>query len=108
MNNTVRNMLFLPCTRDQKYGGKQVIDSFFVRIGTCCRPCWYSPGPRTSALGGGGFAKMNIVIVTGWLALAFFVGREYTRLASTGSQPGSRLVGSRRGDGSRAHGPGPG
>ena len=49
------------------------------------------------ALGGGGFAKMNIVIVTGWLVLAFFVGREYTRLASTGSQPGSRLVGSREG-----------
>ena len=28
LNNTVRNMLFLPCTRDQKYGGKQAIDSF--------------------------------------------------------------------------------
>ena len=33
LNNTVRNMLFLPCTREQKYSAKQAIDSFFVRMG---------------------------------------------------------------------------
>ena len=95
LNNTVRNVLFLPCTRDQKYGGKQVIDSFFVRIGDVLSGVLVFVGTSYFALGGGGFAKMNIVIVAGWLVLAFFVGREYTRLATTGSQPGSRLVGSR-------------
>ena len=33
INNTIRNMLFLPCTREQKYSAKQAIDSFFVRMG---------------------------------------------------------------------------
>src|SRR5262249_34491847 len=33
LNNTVRNMLFLPCTTEQKYSAKQAIDSFFVRLG---------------------------------------------------------------------------
>ena len=29
--NTVRQMLFLPTTREEKYKAKQVIDSFVVR-----------------------------------------------------------------------------
>lgn len=95
LNNTVRNVLFLPCTRDQKYGGKQVIDSFFVRIGDVLSAVLVFVGTSYFALGGGGFAKVNIAIVAGWLVLAYLVGREYTRLARTGSQPGSRLVGSR-------------
>ncbi len=33
LNNTVRNMLFLPCTYEQKFSAKQAIDSFFVRMG---------------------------------------------------------------------------
>ncbi len=33
LNNTVRNMLFLPCTYEQKFAAKQAIDSFFVRMG---------------------------------------------------------------------------
>jgi hypothetical protein len=33
LNSTVRNMLFLPCTREEKYSAKQVIDSLFVRFG---------------------------------------------------------------------------
>ena len=94
LNNTVRNILFLPCTRDQKYGGKQVIDSFFVRIGDVLSAVLVFLGTTYFALGGSGFAKVNIAIVAGWLVLAFYVGREYTRLATTGSQPGSRLVGS--------------
>jgi hypothetical protein len=31
--NTVRQMLFLPTTREEKYKAKQVIDSFVVRLG---------------------------------------------------------------------------
>ena len=93
LNNTVRNMLFLPCTREQKYSGKQVIDSFFVRIGDVLSAVLVFVGTTYFVLGGGGFAGVNIAIVSGWLVLAFFVGREYTRLAKTGRQPGSRLVG---------------
>ena len=33
LNNTVRNMLFLPCTYEEKFSAKQAIDSFFVSMG---------------------------------------------------------------------------
>jgi AAA family ATP:ADP antiporter len=33
LSNTVRNMLFLPCTPEEKYSAKQAIDSFFFRMG---------------------------------------------------------------------------
>lgn len=101
LNNTVRNMLFLPCTREQKYSGKQAIDSFFVRIGDVLSAGLVFIGTTYFALGGSGFAKVNIAIVAGWLVLAFLVGREYSRMARTGSQPGQRLVGA-HGDASPA------
>lgn len=91
-------MLFLPCTREQKYSGKQVIDSFFVRVGDVLSAVLVFVGTTYFALQGGGFAAVNIAIVTGWLALAFLVGREYSRLARTGGQPGPTLVGSRGAD----------
>jgi AAA family ATP:ADP antiporter len=91
LNNTVRNMLFLPCTREQKYSGKQVIDSFFVRIGDVLSAGLVFVGTTYFALGGSGFAVVNIFIVVTWLVLAYSVGREYTHLATTGTQPGPRL-----------------
>jgi len=33
INNTARNMLWLPTTRQMKYTAKQAIDSFFIRLG---------------------------------------------------------------------------
>ncbi|HEX4335475.1 MAG TPA: Npt1/Npt2 family nucleotide transporter [Polyangiaceae bacterium] len=33
LNNTLRNMLWLPTTREMKYKAKQAIDTFFVRMG---------------------------------------------------------------------------
>jgi AAA family ATP:ADP antiporter len=40
LNNTVRNMLFLPTTREQKYKAKQVVDSLLNGPATRCRPSW--------------------------------------------------------------------
>ena len=91
LNNTVRNMLFLPCTREQKYGAKQTIDSFFVGIGDVLSAGLVFVGTSYFALGAAGFAKFNILVVAGWLVLAFFVGREYTQLATTGRSPGPWL-----------------
>ena len=91
LNNTVRNMLFLPCSREQKYSAKQVIDSFFHRIGDVFSAAVVFVGTTYLALNGTGFAKFNILIVAGWVVLAFAIGREYSRLSITGQQPGERL-----------------
>ncbi|TDI48772.1 MAG: MFS transporter [Acidobacteria bacterium] len=88
LNNTVRNMLFLPCTREQKYSGKQVIDSFFVRAGDVLSAMLVFVGTTYFALHSSGFAKFVIVLIFVWLILAFLVGREYKRLVA-GSTAGA-------------------
>jgi AAA family ATP:ADP antiporter len=92
LNNTVRNMLFLPCTREQKYSAKQVIDSFFVRIGDVLSAALVFVGTTYFALGGSGFAVVNIAIVAVWLVLAFVIGREYKQLTAVGKAPGPTLI----------------
>ena len=87
LNNTVRNMLFLPCTREQKYSGKQVIDSFFVRAGDVLSAVLVFVGTTYFALDASGFAKFIITLVIVWLALAYLVGRDYQRLVETGQPP---------------------
>ena len=80
LNNTVRNMLFLPCTYEEKFSGKQAIDSFFVRIGDVLSAMLVFAGTTFFALQPRGFAGVNAVIVFGWLVLAWMVGHDYKRL----------------------------
>ena len=67
LNNTVRNMLFLPCTYEQKFSAKQAIDSFFVRMGDVLSALSYSWARRSSSLHPRGFAAVNAVLVLAWL-----------------------------------------
>ena len=78
LNNTVRNMLFLPCTREEKYSAKQVIDSFFVRLGDVFSAALVFVG-TTVALSATGFAKVNIVLAIVGLVLSVLVGRGYVQ-----------------------------
>ena len=77
LNNTVRNMLFLPCTYEEKFSGKQAIDSFFVRTGDVLSAVLVFAGTTWLALQPRGFAGVNAVLVVGWLLLAWLVGRAY-------------------------------
>ncbi len=87
LNNTVRNMLFLPTTREQKYKAKQVIDSFFWRVGDMGSALLVLVGSSWLALNTSGFAYVNIVAVLVWLGLVVWIGREYKRLVATGETP---------------------
>ena len=82
LNNTVKNMLFLPCTRDEKYSAKQVIDSFFVRVGDVLSAVLVFVGTTYLKLNARGFAMANVVLVIVWLMLALRVGRRYQALTS--------------------------
>ena len=79
LNNTVRNMLFLPCTYEQKFSAKQAIDSFFVRMGDVLSAALVFFGTNIMQLSPQMFAAVNAVLVVVWLALAWRVGRIYTR-----------------------------
>ncbi len=80
LNNTVRNMLFLPCTYEQKFAAKQAIDSFFVRMGDVLSAALVFAGTTFMALPTRGFAAVNAVLAVGALFLAWQVGRHYKAL----------------------------
>jgi len=82
LNNTVRNMLFLPCTPEEKYSAKQAIDSFFFRAGDVLSAVTVFVGSNVVPLGAAGFAAVNVVLAVVWVALAWQVGRTYRGLTT--------------------------
>lgn len=88
LQNTLRHMLFLPTTRDQKYKAKQAIDSFFVRAGDVLSAVLVFGGTTYLAMRPQGFAIFNLVLVVIWLVLAIGVGREFHR--RTTLHPGAK------------------
>ncbi len=89
MNNTVRNMLFLPCTYEQKYSAKQAIDSFFVSMGDVLSAALVFLS-YVMQLSPQRFAAVNAVLVLVWLVLAWQVGKIY--MQRTGSVTRGRVV----------------
>jgi AAA family ATP:ADP antiporter len=87
LNNTVRNMLFLPCTYEQKFAAKQAIDSFFVRMGDVLSAGLVFVGTTAVALPARGFAAVNAVLAIVALILAWRVGRHYSALTESKPAP---------------------
>jgi AAA family ATP:ADP antiporter len=87
LNNTVRNMLFLPCTYEQKFAAKQAIDSFFVRMGDVLSAALVFGGTTYVALPARGFAAVNALLALVALFLAWRVGRHYAALRASTAVP---------------------
>jgi AAA family ATP:ADP antiporter len=81
LQNTVRNMLFLPTTRAEKFKAKQAIDSFFVRFGDVLAALVVLSGTTIFGLTTGGFAVVNVIVASLWVVLALFIGRRYLQLS---------------------------
>ena len=81
LQNTVRNMLFLPTTRAEKFKAKQAIDSFFVRAGDVLAALLVLGGTTLIGLAPRGFALVNVGIAILWVVLAWFIGRRYLLLS---------------------------
>jgi AAA family ATP:ADP antiporter len=81
LNNTARNVLFLPTTREQKYAAKQAIDSFFKVAGDVFSGVLVFVGGML-AFAPRHFAMVNLVLAAAWLGMALWVGRRYQRLAA--------------------------
>ena len=78
--NTVRQMLFLPTTREEKYKAKQAIDTFFVRFGDLLSAAVVFGGTHYLTLSASGFAAVNVVVVVLALIVARLLLVEYRRL----------------------------
>ncbi|MBI1722861.1 MAG: hypothetical protein HYR48_03005, partial [Gemmatimonadetes bacterium] len=82
LQNTLRAVLFLPTTREEKYSAKQAIDGFFVRTGDMLHAGLVFVGTTWLAMQPRHFAMVNLVLVAAWLGLAVLIGRRYDRLAT--------------------------
>jgi AAA family ATP:ADP antiporter len=82
IQNTVRQVLFLPTTREQKYKAKQAIDSFFVRAGDVFSAGLVFVGTTFLSFHTQAFALFNILLVAAWLWIALRVGKEHARLTA--------------------------
>nr|WP_255568202.1 MFS transporter [Aestuariicella albida] len=90
LQNTVRQVLFLPTTREQKYKAKQAIDTFFVRAGDVLSAVLVFAGTTWLALSTQGFAMVNILLVCFWLIIALLIGKHYRRLVPHDADKSSR------------------
>jgi len=81
LQNTVRQVLFLPLTREQKYKAKQATDTFFVRAGDVLQAVLVFVGVRL-AFETKHFAMVNLLLVVVWIVLAILIGRENKKLTS--------------------------
>ena len=87
LNNTVRNVLFLPTTREQKYKAKQAIDTFFVRMGDLLSAGLVFVGTALLSFETKHFAFVNLGLVVVWIALAVAIGRMNRRLVENDETP---------------------
>lgn len=90
LNNTARQMLFLPTTREEKYKAKVAIDSFFVRIGDVLSAGVVYAGGTWLAFKTQQFAIVNVALVVLWLILAVAIGKENRRLMAAADSANAR------------------
>ncbi|HWO42835.1 MAG TPA: Npt1/Npt2 family nucleotide transporter, partial [Candidatus Eisenbacteria bacterium] len=85
LQNTVRQALFLPTSREAKYKAKAAIDTFFVRIGDMTAAGVVFVG-SSLALTIESFAMVNVGAVVVWLILVSAIARHYRQLAAATTQ----------------------
>jgi AAA family ATP:ADP antiporter len=81
VQNTTRNALFLPTSREAKYKAKQAIDAFFWRAGDLLQAVVVFVGTGL-ALTLGHFAALNAVFAFGLLLIAVALFREHRKLSA--------------------------
>ncbi len=80
LNSTVRQILFLPTTREEKYKAKIAIDTLFVRGGDLLSAGLVFVGAGLFSFSIREFALFSTVLVVIWIGLAYFIGRENQKL----------------------------
>ena len=75
--NTARAMLWLPTSREEKYKGKQTVDTFIVRIGDLLSAGVVFVGLTWLKWQATGFAIFNIAVVGIWIVIGLLLVKEY-------------------------------
>ena len=83
LQNTTRNELYLPTSRDAKYKAKQANDTFFVRFGDVISAGMVFAGTTWLGFAARQFALVNVGLIVVWIILAIAIGRRYQKLTAT-------------------------
>ncbi len=80
LQNTVKQALFLPTSREAKYKAKAAIDTFFVRFGDTASALLVLLGLHVLNFGPRSFALVNVGLVVAWILLNAGIAREHRKL----------------------------
>ena len=78
IQNTLRQALFLPTSREAKYKAKAAIDTFFTRGGDVVSAGFVAGGQLIGATVPV-FAWLNVALTGAWLAVAGQIAKEHKR-----------------------------
>src|SRR5262249_24294136 len=84
VQNTARQALFLPTTREVKYKAKAAIDTFFVSIGDFSSAILVFIGTQLVKWNVEQFALINFVLVVAWVATVIGILRQQRRMTALG------------------------
>jgi len=80
IQNTLRQALFLPTSREAKYKAKAAIDTFFMRGGDVIQAGIVKLGAELQ-MATAGFAWLNVIFTLVWLWIASRLEKEHRRLS---------------------------
>ena len=81
LNNTSRQVLWLPVSSAMKFRGKPAIDTLYVRLGDGLAAITVLFGVHFLALSTSGFFVFNVFLVMCWLVVGFMLVREHRRVS---------------------------
>jgi ATP:ADP antiporter, AAA family len=79
LQNTIRNALLLPTSREAKYKAKAAIETFCVRLGDVSQAGIIFAGTRFLHLSVSGFATITLVFTVLWILVAAALYREHCK-----------------------------
>jgi AAA family ATP:ADP antiporter len=80
LQNTVKQALYLPTSREAKYKAKAAIDVFFVRLGDALSAALVALGLHVLGFGPTQLAIVNVVLCGLWILLCIGIAREHRRI----------------------------
>jgi AAA family ATP:ADP antiporter len=88
INNTARNVLWLPTTSEMKFKCKPAIDTIFVRLGDglAAVTVWF--GTNVLALSNQGYFAFNVALVLVWLGASIVLIREHRKMTEVNAAAG--------------------
>jgi AAA family ATP:ADP antiporter len=91
VNNTARQMLWLPLSKEMLYQAKTAIDTLFVRVGDGLAALTVLVGTRIITLDIVSFLWINVALTLCWTALAVYLVRENRRWRDIAPAPASAV-----------------